>query len=72
MNDPIAAGPHLRSYQDGMIQLALDRHFETERENFRRGTKIKTLALFSSPTSVRTAMRTGIFGNGSSAICRTT
>ena len=46
MNDPIAAGPHLRSYQDGMIQLALDRHFETERENFRRGTKIKTLALF--------------------------
>jgi len=46
MNDPIAAGPHLRSYQDGMIQLALDRHFETERENFRRGTKIKTLVLF--------------------------
>lgn len=46
MNDPIAAGPHLRSYQDGMIQLALDRHFETELENFRRGTKIKTLALF--------------------------
>lgn len=46
VNDPIAAGPHLRSYQDGMIQLALDRHFETERENFRRGTKIKTLALF--------------------------
>ena len=24
MNDPIAAGPHLRSYQDGMIQLALE------------------------------------------------
>lgn len=46
VDDPIAAGPHLRSYQDGMIQLALDRHFETERENFRRGTKIKTLALF--------------------------
>lgn len=46
LNDPIAAGPHLKSYQDGMLQLALDRHFETERENFRRGTKIKTLALF--------------------------
>jgi len=46
VNDPIAAGPHLRSYQDGMIQMALDRHFETERENFRRSTKIKTLALF--------------------------
>ena len=46
VNDPIAAGPHLKSYQDGMIQMALDRHFETERENFRRGTKIKTLALF--------------------------
>lgn len=46
INDPIAAGPHMQSYQDGMIQLALDRHFETERENFRRGTKIKTLALF--------------------------
>jgi len=46
INDPIAAGPHMQSYQDGMIQMALDRHFETERENFRRGTKIKTLALF--------------------------
>ena len=46
LNDPLAAGPHLKSYQDGMLQLALDRHFETERENFRRGTKIKTLALF--------------------------
>ena len=46
LNDPIAAGPHLKSYQDGMLQLAIDRHFETERENFRRGTKIKTLALF--------------------------
>ncbi len=46
VNDPIAPGPHLRSYQDGMLQLALARHFETERENFRRAVKIKTLALF--------------------------
>lgn len=36
------------SYQEGMIELALMRHFETERENFcREGLPIKTLALFS-------------------------
>lgn len=35
------------SYQGGMIELALMRHFETERENFcREGLPIKTLALF--------------------------
>lgn len=35
------------SYQEGMIELALMRHFETERENFcREGLPIKTLALF--------------------------
>lgn len=35
------------SYQEGMIELALRRHFETERENFcREGLPIKTLALF--------------------------
>ena len=35
------------SYQEGMISLALMRHFETERENFcREGLPIKTLALF--------------------------
>lgn len=35
------------SYQEGMIELALMRHFETERENFcRDGLPIKTLALF--------------------------
>ena len=28
------------------IRLALKRHFETERENFKRKFKIKTLALF--------------------------
>lgn len=35
------------SYQEGMIDLALMRHFETERQNFcRDGLPIKTLALF--------------------------
>lgn len=34
------------SYQEQMIKLALDRHFETEKVNFNRRFKIKTLALF--------------------------
>lgn len=35
------------SYLEGMIELALQRHFETERENFcREGLPIKTLTLF--------------------------
>lgn len=35
------------SYQEQMIRLALERHFETERHNFSgRSIKIKTLALF--------------------------
>lgn len=34
------------SYQESMIRLALERHFETERINFMRNNKIKTLALF--------------------------
>jgi len=34
------------SYQEQMIKLALKRHFETEKENFNRKNKIKTLALF--------------------------
>ncbi len=35
------------SYQEQMIRLALERHFETERQNFSgRRFKIKTLALF--------------------------
>lgn len=34
------------SYQEAMMKLALDRHFETERENFNRTQRIKTLALF--------------------------
>ena len=35
------------SYQEGMINLALMRHFDTERQNFcREGLPVKTLALF--------------------------
>lgn len=34
------------SYQEQMIRLAIQRHFETERINFDREIKIKTLALF--------------------------
>lgn len=34
------------SYQRVMIQNALDSHFKTEKENFKRKDKIKTLALF--------------------------
>jgi len=34
------------SYQESMVKLALERHFETERINFSRNIKIKTLALF--------------------------
>jgi type III restriction enzyme len=34
------------SYQESMLRLALIRHFETERSNFNRPAKIKTLALF--------------------------
>lgn len=34
------------SYQEQMLKLAIDRHFETERINFDRNFKIKTLALF--------------------------
>lgn len=34
------------SYQESMLRLAIDRHFEIERRNFDRRFKIKTLALF--------------------------
>lgn len=34
------------SYQESMISLALERHFEIERLNFSRNNRIKTLALF--------------------------
>ena len=34
------------SYQEQMLKLAIQRHFETERINFERSNRIKTLALF--------------------------
>lgn len=34
------------SYQEQMLKLAIERHFEVEKENFNRKFKIKTLALF--------------------------
>lgn len=37
---------YMTSYIEGMIKLAIDRHFQVERENFNRKIKIKTLALF--------------------------
>lgn len=38
---------YMTSYQEQMMRLALERHFETERTNFtERNFKIKTLALF--------------------------
>lgn len=44
--DPFAANTYSVSYQEEMLRLALKRHFETERENFERPIRIKTLALF--------------------------
>ena len=34
------------TYQNTMLRLALDRHFEKEKENFKRLNRIKTLSLF--------------------------
>ena len=34
------------SYQEAMMRLAIERHFEVERANFNRSQRIKTLALF--------------------------
>lgn len=34
------------SYQEQMLKLSIERHFETEKENFNRKFKIKTLSLF--------------------------
>ncbi|PHD78779.1 type III restriction-modification system endonuclease [Bacillus sp. AFS043905] len=44
--DTFFADVFATSYVRASIQLALKRHFETERENFKRKFKIKTLALF--------------------------
>lgn len=45
--EEIDVDAYMSSYQEQMIKLALERHFETERRNFcDRQVKIKTLALF--------------------------
>ena len=37
---------YAQSYQEEMVKLAIQRHFETERLNFERTQRMKTLALF--------------------------
>ena len=37
---------YAQSYQEEMVKLAIQRHFETERLNFKRTQRMKTLALF--------------------------
>ena len=37
---------YAQSYQEEMVKLAIQRHFETERLNFERPRRMKTLALF--------------------------
>ncbi|SDB95052.1 type III restriction-modification system endonuclease [Shouchella lonarensis] len=45
--EELDVGIYMSSYQEQMIRLALERHFETEKLNFcGRNFKIKTLALF--------------------------
>lgn len=37
---------YAQSYQEEMVKLAIQRHFEAERQNFERPQRMKTLALF--------------------------
>lgn len=46
VEEEFAVDAYSVSYQEQMLRLALKRHFETERENFSRQIRIKTLALF--------------------------
>ena len=46
VGDEFAADIYATSYQEHMLRLAIQRHFETERKLFHRESKIKTLALF--------------------------
>lgn len=46
VGEEFAVDAYSASYQEQMIRLALKRHFETERVNFERPIRIKTLALF--------------------------
>lgn len=44
--DEMEVSVYSESFQEQMLKLALQRHFEVERMNFNRSIKIKTLALF--------------------------
>ena len=44
--ESFSPGIYTDSYQEGMMRLAIQRHFETERTNFNRPGRMKTLALF--------------------------
>ncbi len=44
--DTVVAGVYSQTYQELMISRALDNHFDTEWENYRRASRIKTLTLF--------------------------
>ncbi len=46
LNEVMSVDIYSSSYQEQMLRLAIDRHFETEKINFDRKFKIKTLALF--------------------------
>lgn len=46
LNEAMSVDIYSSSYQEQMLRLAIDRHFETEKINFDRKFKIKTLALF--------------------------
>ena len=46
VGEEFAVDAYSISYQEQMLRLALKRHFESERENFSRPIRIKTLALF--------------------------
>ena len=46
VGDEFAADIYASSYQEYMVRLAIQRHFETERKLFERASKIKSLALF--------------------------
>ncbi len=46
VGDEFTADIYSTSYQEYMVRLAIERHFQTERMLFSRESKIKTLALF--------------------------
>jgi len=46
VGEEFSVDAYSESYQEQMLRLALKRHFETERENFERQIRIKTLSLF--------------------------